>query len=194
MKASVLLAPHEEKFVFFNFGGGRFSPTCMRQIKQMQALAWRKSCENFDLQIKTKNPKFDFFFNKTLPQKIWINWLNGEIDEQLEQKYVTYRKLFLKGSLKFAEKGKKFDDTEMTERKISISQNEVAQKGLTLVNFEKIGIRELGIFNGEYYKKIYIVKGQEKFLKVGKTFFYNICGITERSLKSREPISVCFGG
>ncbi len=173
IKANLKFAPNEENFVFFNFGNSKFAPKDLFQIKKMQALAWEKCCEVFNLQVKTKNPKFDFFFNKTLPQKIWISWLNGQVDDVLERKYVTLKRLFLKGEL---------------QRK-----NLTGESGLTLVNFEKIGLKELGIFNGKYYKRIFIVKGSEKFLKVGRTFFYNICGITNHSLRSKEPISVCFG-
>lgn len=172
IKANLNLLPDAENFVFFNFGKAKFLPKNFCQIKKLKEISQKKSCEVFNLQVKTKNPKFDFFFNKTLPQKIWINWLNGTVDEILERKYVTYKKLFLKGNLNDPSK---------------------KSQGLTLVNFEKIGIRELGIFNGQYYKKIFVIKGAERFLKVGDTCFYHISGITKHSLTSHEPISVCFG-
>ena len=209
IKANLNFSSKEENFVFFNFGKSKFLPKNLDQIKSMAKLAWQKSCEVFNLQVKTKNPKFDFFFNKTLPQKIWVNWLNGEVDDDLERKYVAYRKLFLKGELESTSNNKSgrkeavcYENITSFGREKDCSNQSCRQKvlqkiaepkGLTLVNFEKIGLRELGIFNGQYYKKIFIVKGDEKFLKVGRTFFYNICGITERSLTSREPISVCFG-
>ncbi len=164
VKLKLMLAGSEESFVFFNFGENNFSFKGLKEIKKFKELAHTKTCEIFNLQVKTKNPKFDFFFNRTLPQKIWINWLNGDVDEKLEEKYITLKRLFIRGTSE-----------------------------LSLVNFEQIGLREFGIFNGEYYKKILVISGFEKFLRVGQTFFYNINGITNRSLKSKEPISICFG-
>ncbi len=164
VKISLNLGGKEENFVFFNLGDGKFSPKGIKDVENLKDIARKKACEVFNLQIKTKNPQFDTYFNRSLPQKIWINWLNDEVNTLLEEKYVTYKKLFIKGS-----------------------------KELSFVNFKEIGLKELGIFNGDYYKKIFIVSGGEKFLRVGKTFFYNINGITQHSLKSKEPISLCFG-
>ncbi len=164
VKVKLTLAGREESFVFFNFGEKSFSFKGFHDIVKFKEIARVKCCEIFNLQVKTKNPKFDFFFNRSLPQKIWINWLNGEIDEKLEEKYLTLKRLFMKGSNK-----------------------------LSFVNFKQIELRELGVFNGEYYKKILVISGSEKFLRVGQTFFYNVNGITNRSLKSKEPLSVCFG-
>ncbi len=164
VKVKLSLLPEEEQFVFFNLGEEKFSFAGLKEILHFKQLSRQKSCEIFNLQVKTKNPKFDFFFNRTLPQKIWLNWLNGEENLPLEQKYVNLKRLFIKGV-----------------------------QEISLVNFREIGLRELGIFNGQYYKKILVVKGEEKFLRVGRTFFYNINGITNRSLGSEEPMTVCFG-
>ena len=164
VKVSLLMKGGEEGFVFFNFGEEKLMPKGLREVENLKGLSRKKSCEIFNLQVKTKNVQFDQFFNKTLPQRIWVNWLNGEVDSALEEKYLTHKRLFIKGT------------------------NE-----LSFVNFKEIGLKELGIFNGEYYKKIIIVSGNEKFLRVGRTFFYNINGVTEHSLKSNETISLCFG-
>lgn len=171
VKVSITLKAHEENFVFFNFGDTNFLPKSRKDVERLKALSHKKVCEIFNVQIKTKQPKFDFLFNKTLPQKIWTNWINGQQDLQAEYRYVAYRRLFLKGCL--PQKGAK--------RKVS------------LVCFKEIGLKELGIFNGSYYKKIVVVQGDEKFFKVGTTMFYNADGLTEASLNSREPLSVCFG-
>lgn len=163
-RLKLCLSANEKKFVFFNISSAKFSLKNFKEIKEFEQIALQKSCEIFDVRVKTKNPKFDQFFNINLPKKIWINWLNGQIDEELEQKYVNLKRLFVVGKDK-----------------------------ISFVPFKQIGLRELGIFNGEYYKKIYIVRGDEKFLKVGKTAFYNINGVSEHSLKSREPICLSFG-
>ncbi len=163
-KITLLLKPQDESFVFFNFGTQKFSFKGENDIKAFMSYSRIKCCEIFNVQVKSKNPKFDFFFNKTLPQKIWINWLNGEKDVDLEKKYVSLKHLFVKGDNNFS-----------------------------LVNFKELGLKELGIFNGEYYKRILIIQSNEKFLRIGKTFFYNINGLSKNTLKNREPITVCFG-
>ena len=45
---------------------------------------------------------------------------------------------------------------------------------------------------GEYYKKIVVAFGVEKFLQVGKTKFSNISNITNFSLKKSDPIYLSF--
>ena len=164
LKLNITLKPKQMKFVFFNFGSSKFSIKTLSEAEKFVKLSQKKTREVFDVQVKTKNPKFDFFFNRTLPQKIWVNWLNGTFDRGLEEKYLTYRRLFVRGKEK-----------------------------ISFVKFSEIGVREIGVFNGEYYKKILLVRGNEKFLKVGKTYFYNINDITSRTLSSKEPVLLSFG-
>lgn len=164
VKAKILLGGSGKKFVFFNFGSECFTLKKLPQIKRFKALALQKMCEIFDVRVKTKNESFNQFFNFVLPRRIWLNWLNGQSDALLEQKYLARRRLFVVGKEK-----------------------------ISFVPFKQIGLKEIGVFNGQYYKKIFVVKGDEKFLKVGTAAFYNINGVTNHSLKSKEPISLCFG-
>lgn len=163
-KLTLNLKPGEETFVFFNFGQGQFVPKNSAQVVRLVQLSKNECYKTFNVRVLTKNPKFDLLFNKTLPQRIWVDWMNGENNEQLQQRYISYKKLFVRGDAKFR-----------------------------LVNFKEIGLRELGIFNGKYYKKIVVLQGNEQFMRVGKTFFYNVDGITNKSLQSTNPIAVCFG-
>ena len=158
------MPPKTQKFVFFNYSNTSFNLKTQSNIEKLLALSIRKSSEIFNLRIKTKNTKFDYFFNKSLPQKIWINWLNQKYDENLERKYITFKRLFM-----------------------------IENEKITLKNFKGVGLKEVGIFNGEYYKKIFIVNGDEKFLKVGNTQFLNIGDVSMYSLCSKEPINICFG-
>lgn len=164
VKLSFSIEPTQEKHIFFNLGDSKFCLNSIGQIKAFRDLSERKCCEIFNVQVKTKNPNFDLYFNHNLPKKIWIDWLNNEVDASMEEKYLSLKRMFVKGSENFS-----------------------------LVNFKEIGLKEIGVFNGEYYKKILVVGGDEKYLKVGKTFFYNINGITNHSLKSKEPIMLSFG-
>jgi hypothetical protein len=161
---SFSLKPKQCKFVFFNFGEDKFILKNLAEIERFKSEATRAAKDIFDVQVLTKNEKFDNFFNRVLPQKIWLNWLDGRVDEGLEQKYLTYRNLFVRGKDK-----------------------------ITFVKFSQIGVKQIGIFNGEYYKKILLVCGGQQFLKVGRTMFYNICDITRRTLCQREPVCLCWG-
>lgn len=163
-KVYLNMTPKTQKFVFFNFSNMPFNLKTQNNIEKFLALSIQKSSEIFNLRIKTKNTKFDYFFNKSLPQKIWINWLNQKYDENLERKYITFKRLFM-----------------------------IENEKITLKNFKGVGLKEVGIFNGEYYKKIFIVNGDEKFLKVGNTQFLNIGDVSMYSLCSKEPINICFG-
>ena len=164
MKVACNLASKEEKFVFFNLGETKFGFDSLSEIKRIDKVANKKCCEIFNIQVKTKNHNFDRFFNVNLPQKIWLNWLNGTVDPSLEEKYLSLKRLFIKG-----------------------------QEKISFVPFKEIGLKEMGVFNGEYYKKILIVGAPEKYLKVGRTQFLNINDVTNFSLKSKEPIELSFG-
>ena len=59
---------------------------------------------------------------------------------------------------------------------------------IDFVPFKEIGLKELGIFNGEYYKKILVSFGLEKYLQVGEVKYANISNVTRFSLKKKDPI------
>lgn len=164
VKMSLTLEGCHEKFVFFNFGDEKFSLKSLSQVKKFEELAKKKCCEIFNIKVKTKESAFDRFFNETLPKKIWLGWFNGHNDLTLQDKYLTLKRLFVRGEDKLA-----------------------------FVPFKKIGLQEIDIFNGQIYKKISIISAEGKFLKVGKTYFYNINGITSHTLKSLEPVCISFG-
>lgn len=164
VRLTVNIEKKEEKIVFFNFGDEKFAFNNSNQIKSYKQIALKKCCEIFNVKVKTKETKFDNYFNNILPKKIWINWLNDETNLLLEEKYLNLKKLFIRGCNNFS-----------------------------FVPFREIGIKEIGLFNGEYYKKVEIVSSSEKFLKLGKTFFYNMNGISKESLKKSDPIMLSFG-
>lgn len=164
VKVSFNLKPKEEKTLFFNFGDCKSRVESLGVAEKLLKLANTKCCEIFDVQVKTKNHDFDQYFNFILPKRIWINWLNNSVDEKLEEKYLTLKRLFVKGGDKLA-----------------------------FVKFNEIGLKELGVFNGEYYKKILFVKSCQKFVKIGRTEFLNLCEINKNLLKSKDAIMVSTG-
>ena len=163
LKINFVLKAGCEKTIFFNLSNKKSPLKTKLQFDKLFNLAINKNMDTFDLRVKTKNQKFDQYFNNTLPRKIWLKWLNFENDKTLIDKYMTYRSLFIKGKEK-----------------------------ISFVPFKEIGLKELGIFNGEYYKKILISFGAEKFLQVGKTKFFNINNVTRFSLRKNDAINLSF--
>ncbi len=163
LKLTINLKPQEERFFFFQYSNKKFPLKTQKSVEKFLDISKTKNREIFDVRVKTKNPKFDQFFNNELPKKIWLNWINGVKNEDLIQKYMNLRRLFVKGKDK-----------------------------IDFQPFKQIGLKEVGIFNGEYYKKIVISFGREKYLLVGKTKFTNISNITLFSLKKKEPIFLSF--
>ena len=160
---SFTIKPNEEKFFFFQLSNKKCPLKTKKDIDKFFNLSKNKIYEIFDLRVKTKNQKFDQFFNNELPKKIWLNWLINVKNDELIEKYMTLRRLFVKGKEK-----------------------------INFQPFKQIGVKELGIFNGEYYKKILISFGRERYLQVGQTKFTNIADVTRFSLTKREPIFLSF--
>ena len=165
VKFSFFLKPGEHKNIFFNFGEQRFFKRGKFDIfEDLFDLSRKLCCQIFNLRIKTKNPKFDFYFNKILPQKIWTNWINEKFDKVAEEKYLTLKRLFLRGKDK-----------------------------ILFVPFREIGVRELGVFNGLYYKKILVVPSSTSFVKIGKVTYNSLVGFSKKTLQNPDPISLSFG-
>lgn len=152
------------KFVFFNYGTTRFDVKNLKEANFLRNISKKKAQEIFDVRIKTKEARFDELFNNLLPFKIWKGWIEGKPNANLIEKYQMYKRLFIRG-----------------------------ENILSFVNFKQIGLKSLGIFNGKYYKKIIIVDAEQKYLQVGKTYFYGIENVTRRSLSGTEPIEISFG-
>lgn len=164
VKASFTLKAGQAKNVFFNFGEDKFLFKQSDNFEKLVECAKVAAHQIFNVKVKTKNTKFDLMFNKTLPQKIWLNWVNNTPDIALEEKYLSYKRMFVRG-----------------------------KDVLSLVPFKEIGLRELGIFNGKYYKRFVAVCSDRAFFKIGKIVFYNLQNISKMILKSREPVSFSFG-
>ncbi len=164
IKYSLNLKGKQMAYSFFNFGNEKFLPKNLNSVSKFCDLSQKMCFSEFDIMVKTKNFEFDDFLNKTMPMRTWLGWLNFERNFSLEEKYKTYRKLFLKGKDK-----------------------------IVFTNFAQLGVREIFIFNGMDYKKISIVLSNEKFLKIGKTCFWGTNSLSTKSLKTVEPIVFSLG-
>ena len=164
LKCTLSLKPKQVAFSFFNFGKQMFLPGNVKSAESLCDISQKICFSKFDIRIKSKDYKFDEFFNITLPKRIWLGWVNLERDARSEEKYKTYRKLFVSGRDK-----------------------------ICFTNFAQLGVREICVFNGECYKKISIILSDEKFLKIGKTSFCGVNCLSTKSLKTKEPISISLG-
>lgn len=164
VKYCVTLKPRQIAYSFFNFGNQKFLPQNLNLAEKFCILSQKMCFCEFDLLVKTKDFKFDEYFNKTLPKKIWLGWLEFERFDALEDKYKTYRKLFLKGKDK-----------------------------ISFANFAQLGVREVFVFNGEIYKKISVVLSNEKFLKIGRVLFSGMNCVSLKSLKTKETVTLSLG-
>ncbi len=164
LKTRLKLQKGEKKQLFFNFGQVVLPALAQAEFGKLKAVSKAECQKIFDVRVKTKNPKFDLYFNSMLPKQIWVDWCNGKIDLKKQDKYQSLKRLFVRGDL---------------------------QKSFQ--NFDKIGLREIAIFNGKSYKNITIVKGDVKFLRVGKTTFFNSNSLSQITLQSKEGVCLCFG-
>ncbi len=164
IKIKTTLKPGEHRSMFFNFGQTNFKRKRLACFQDFFDLSRKLCCQIFNVRVKTKDARFDNLFNKILPQKIWINWINGQSNVLLEEKYLRYKKLFVKGD-----------------------------EDISIVPFKEIGLREIGLFNGVYYKKIVVMSASSSFLKIGKTYFNSLCKLSKKTLESSAPISLSFG-
>ena len=165
LKLNFNLKPEEEENFFFLFSNKKLPEKLKTKkcFEKLCLLSLKKCQEIFDLKVKTKNLKFDQFFNNELPKKIWLGWNLKENVDDLILKYMNLRRLFIKGKEK-----------------------------IDFVPFKEIGLKELGIFNGEYYKKILVSFGREKYLSVGKVKYANISNVTRYSLRKKDTIFLSF--
>ena len=164
LKTKLRLQKGEKRQLFFNFGEVVLPRLAQAECEKLAEISKQECQKIFDIKVKTKNPKFDLYFNFVLPKQIWIDWCNGKTDLKKHDKYQTLKRLFVKGDL---------------------------QKSFQ--NFDKIGLREIAVFNGKSYKNITIIEGNIKFLRVGKTTFFNSNTLSQIALQSKENVCLCFG-
>ena len=165
LKVKTKLKPKEHRAYFFNFGDTKFILKNQKIMEKFFLLSNQKLNEIFNLKIKTNRAEFDYNFNYEMPRKIIINWLNFSNDEKLEYKYFNLKNSIL----------------EEKNNQYYLNKN------------YNLNLKEVGIFNGEIFKKILIFQGDEKLIQIGHTKFFNINSFNKNTIKKNESISLCFG-
>ena len=153
MKISLTLAAKEQKRFFFNFGENKYILS-NKEAEEFFTLSQTKAFESFDVKVLTRDKVFDEEFNMTLPQKIWLAWLNFSNDMLSETRYLK-----LKNSL-----------IKKTDRGITISE-------------ENKGIKQVQIYQNGKFNRVYIIQSPERFILADKTKFFNFTLLTNELFK-----------
>ena len=163
MKCEIALMPGEIKKLLFNLGAEKMSLTSSKDIQRFFDVSQFKANEIFDVKITSKNAKFDDYFNRVLPQDVWEGWLKGEANEYAESELLKIKKQIL------------------VETKAGIKIND---------KFE--GLKEVKIFKGNIWKRVFIVHNNAKYLFAGRIKYYNFDILTKEIFDKNNEIYLSF--
>lgn len=163
MKISLTLAAKEQKRFYFNFGENKYLLP-VKDAEEFFNLSQLKASESFDVKVLSRDKAFDEEFNVSLPQKIWLAWLNFSNDMLSETRYLK-----LKNSL-----------VKKTDRGITISE-------------ENKGIKQVQLFQNGKFNRVYIIQSPQRFILADKTKFFNFTLLTNELFKKNSEIYLSFG-
>lgn len=102
LKSKIYLKPFEKRNFFLNLGSKKFILKNLTEINECFRLSQKKNFEIFDVKVESDNKFFERNFNRTLPNKIWNAWLNGQRDLDSEDKYLSMKNnILLKNEKRF---------------------------------------------------------------------------------------------
>lgn len=161
----IVLKPYQKKCYFINYGDKCFSVKTQKDMEDLLLLSKKKCYENFDVKIFTSEKKADERFNLIVPREIWINWLNGKRDLNLEKAYMQEK-----------------------ERIVLKKQNRVNFNAVDYKNF-----REIDIFDGREFRCVYINNfTNENALLIGSARFENLKSFCLDKIKPKTQICLHF--
>lgn len=164
MKLNIALAAKEQKRFYFNYGENKYYFTHFRDAEEFFAISQKKMKEIFNFRVLSRDKAFDDKFNRVLPQKIWLKWLNFDTDYESEEEYLKMKESIAKKS----------------------------PNGYQ-INESNKDIKQIQIYDGTSYKRIFIVPGESRYLLAGGAKYYNFnCVRPELFAKSSE-IYLSFG-
>lgn len=149
------LNPKQKKVYFFNYGEQKFILSNQGEMEMFMNEADRQINERFNLRIKSKNKNEQRMLNQTLPERIYLSWLNGKNDEKSEIEYAKLKEQYL-------------------------IKNERCFVFAGLEN-----VLNLQIFDGTEWKKINVIGGEgQSYIQLGKTKFFGKNYLTLKELKN----------
>ncbi len=153
----IVLKPKQKKVHFFNLGEEQFSLCGQGEIELFMKEADRQINQIFNIRIKSYDKVEQRLLNQTLPEKIYLSWINGNHDKKSEIEY---------GLLK--------------EKFVVKSKDNYIFSGT-------YNLQYLQIFNGTYWQKINIERGEgEQYLQINKIKFFNKFSISSKELKNNS--------
>ncbi len=164
LKLKIDLRPLEQKKLYFNYGENKYVFDSPREALNFFKMSQTKMNEIFDLQVQTKDKKFDDLFNRYIPQNIWLSWLKNTIDEESENFYLKTRENIAKnidGSMQINE------------------------------GFE--GLKEVRFFRNLGWKRVFIVQSENRYLFANKVKYFNFTLLTKEIFSKNKEIYLSFG-
>lgn len=165
IKEKIVLKPYQKKAFFINFGDKKFYINLLSDMETLLESARKRCYENFDMKVFTSDKSYDEKINEVLPRDIWLAWLDGKRDVELEREYKTER------------------------QKVFVRQN-----GKICFNLEEYKkFREVDIFDGEEFRTVYIKNlSLENSLHIGSAVFQNLRTFCLDKIKSKTQICLHF--
>lgn len=154
----------QKKYFYLHFGDIKISKLGLDEVEKIYEKATKKCYKNFDVRISTTDAKNDNYFNNILPRDIWISWLNGQKNKNLERQYIERKQ-------------------EVVTRK----NNKVYFDG----NYENF--KRIYIFDGDDFRQVRVENGAgENALVIGNTSFLNLKCFSLDKIKGKGQICLQF--
>ncbi len=161
----VVLKPYQKKVLFLNFGDKKFYINSFSDMEALCESAKRRCYENFDFKVFTCNKSYDEKINQNLPREIWLSWLDGKRNKELEKEYID-------------------------ERQKVFSRNQ----GKIHFNLEEHkNFREVDIYDGKEFRPVFIKNlSFENSLHIGSAVFQNLRSFCLDKIKGKTQICLHF--
>ena len=163
MRISLSLREKEQKRFYFNYGQNKYILST-KEAEEFFELSQTKAFESFDVKVLTRDKAYDEEFNVTLPQKIWLAWLNYSNDEISETKYLKLKNSIVKKT----------------------------DKGIAILEENK-GIKQVQLFQNGKFVRVYIVPASQRFILADKTKFFNFTLLSNEFFRKNNEIYLSFG-
>ena len=161
---TVELRPLEIKKFYFNYGENKYVFDSPREALAFFKISQNKMNEIFDLQVQTKDKKFDDLFNRYIPQNIWLSWLKNGVDEESENFYLKSRENLVKNI-----------------------------DGAVQINEHFEGLKEVRFFRNLGWKRVFIVPSENRYLFANKVKYFNFTLLTKEIFSKNKEIYLSFG-
>ena len=164
LRMKIELRPLEMKKFYFNYGENRYCFSSPKDAVNFFHISQEKMNEIFDVQVQTKDKKFDELFNRYIPENIWLSWLKNGVDEESENYYLKTRENLVKNV-----------------------------NGAMQINEHFEGLKEVRFFRNLGWKRVFIVPSESRYLFANKIKYFNFTLLTKEIFSKNKEIYLSFG-